>query len=140
MELVGLDPQIAVAVGDQIGGGGWRVLLGDAAGAFSGVGREGGDEDQGRDIGQVAGLGQHRPAVGMTDQNDRPFLLRHHLAHSFGVVGQRGQRHVDGVQRGVAPPRQFGDHLAPVGGAAPEAVDEDDGGRLGHGRAFPSAG
>ncbi|MNT25178.1 hypothetical protein D3C72_1606850 [compost metagenome] len=137
MELVGLDPQIAVAVGDQVGGGGWRVLLGDAAGAFAGIRREGGDEDQGRDIGQIARLRQHRPAIGVPDQDDRSLLLSHHLAHPLGVVGQRGQRHVDGVQRAVASPRQFGDDLAPVGGAAPEAVDEDDGGGLGHGWGSP---
>ncbi|MNT35712.1 hypothetical protein D3C72_1717480 [compost metagenome] len=68
----------------------------------------------------------------MSYQQYRAIDLRHHLARALGVVGQRRQRQFDGTDGRVAVAPQFGNDAAPVGGAAPETVDEDDGGLLAH--------
>ncbi|MND99538.1 hypothetical protein D3C80_919250 [compost metagenome] len=68
MHLVGFDPQVAIAVRLQVGGRFRRVLGGDAAGALAVIRGKGGNVDQARDIFLVAHLGNHRAAIGMTDQ------------------------------------------------------------------------
>ncbi len=92
MEPVRLHPEIAIAVRRQVRCGQGQVLLGDATGTFAAVGGEGGDIDQPDHIRLVAGLGDHRAAIGVSDQQDRPLLLRDHLARPLGIVRQRGQR------------------------------------------------
>ncbi len=92
VEPVRLHPEIAIAVRRQVRCGQGQVLLGDATGTFAAVGGEGGDIDQPDHIRLVAGLGDHRAAIGVSDQQDRPLLLRDHLARPLGIVRQRGQR------------------------------------------------
>ena len=59
------------------------------------VGREGGDVDERRHLGMVAGLGDDSPAIGVADEDDR-FVLRVDDAFGRGdVVGERDRRILD---------------------------------------------
>jgi hypothetical protein len=53
---------------------------------LSGIRRERGDVDETSDVGKVTGFGDHRPAVGMSDQQDRSVDL---LDHLLGYGGRR---------------------------------------------------
>ncbi|MNV85360.1 hypothetical protein D3C71_1793100 [compost metagenome] len=88
MEFVRVQPQVTIAVRRQIRRGFRQMLLSDAAGAFARIRREGGDEHQCFDVVLVAGLADHRTAIGMPHQHHRALHLRHHLARALGIVGQ----------------------------------------------------
>ncbi|MNR32417.1 hypothetical protein D3C85_1500030 [compost metagenome] len=107
--------------------------MGNGARALARIGSEGGNIDQADDVGHVAHLGDHGAAVGVTDQQHGTGLLRHHLAGSLGVVGQRGQGQLNRLQLGKTVSKQLGDDSAPVHGAAPKAVNQNDGGLFVHG-------
>ena len=68
----------------------------------------------------------------MADQNHGPVDLLDHLAGALGIIGQRGQRIFDRVNVVIAALVQLLDDPGPMGGAAPEAVDEYDCGSLRH--------
>lgn len=131
MELLRPDPEEPIAVRDEAAlrrrhGG---VPLRDAGQALALVGREGGDVDEADDVGQFAAhLGDDGPAVGVPDEEHVAVDLRDHLARARGVVGEGGEGQLDGVLAGVAAAVEVEDDAGPVGGVAPEAVDEDDGG------------
>jgi hypothetical protein len=125
-ELVRGDPHVPVGVGRDVGRRRGRHLLGDRPQPLSGIRRERGDVDETSDVGKVTGFGDHRPAVGMSDQQDRSVDLLDHLLGTAGVVGQRGERVLHRVQGPVAATIQFDDHLAPVGGTAPKTVYENN--------------
>ena len=105
---------------------GGRLPRTDLGEGLAGLGGEGGDVDQSDDVGQVTGLGDHRAAVGVADEQDRSVGLADHLLGAGGVVGERRQGVLHGVERVVAAAVQLDDDLRPVGGTAPETVDEDD--------------
>ena len=46
---------------------------------------------------------------------------------ALGIVGERGQRHLDRAKLRMALARELDDDLAPMGGPAPEAMNENDG-------------
>ncbi|MNC54685.1 hypothetical protein D3C75_1041760 [compost metagenome] len=133
MEFVWFDPQVAVRIRLQVGGCLRRVLSGNAAWAFAVVWGEGGDVHQAGDIGQIAHLGYYRAAIGVTNQQDLAGNRRDHFACAFGIIGQRGQGHFHCMQVAVTQARQFKNDFAPVGGAAPEAVDQDNARFFAHG-------
>jgi hypothetical protein len=88
VELVGLDPQVAVAVRLKVRRRHRQVLLRQAAGALPGIGCEGSDVDQPHHVRRVTRLGDDRAAVGMPHQQYRPLHLRDHLARALSVIGQ----------------------------------------------------
>jgi hypothetical protein len=59
-------------------------------------------------------------------QQDRSVDLLDHLLGTAGVLGQRGERVFHRVQGPVVATMQLDDHLAPMGGAAPKTVYEND--------------
>jgi hypothetical protein len=62
----------------------------------------------------------------MANQQNRPIDLLDHLLRTARVVGKRGQRVFDCVQRPLAASIEFDDYFGPVSGAAPEAMHKND--------------
>ena len=100
---------------------------------LSGIEGQGGDEDQALDRWVVAGLGDHGPAIGVTDEDSRFIQAVEHLGDAGGIsveVGERSRvrpapREVDG-HGAEAQLRHARHDLLPAPGAVPSAVDEDD--------------
>ena len=82
------------------------------------------------DMWMHARIGDHRAAVGVTDQQRARCALVEHRAHRIAVVGERGRRvqhrrEVDGAHRDAACVQPLDDRF-PTPGAVPRAVYEDD--------------
>jgi len=134
-EFLRIDPDVTVAIGGDIdSSGGHRSCLSDLTEALTCLRRERCNIDQARDVRRVAGFGDHRATVGMPHQKHRTVLLRDHLAGAIGIVGEGSERVLDRAQGLVPHSGQFNDNLAPVGGAAPEAMHKYDCWFAGHAR------
>src|SRR5712691_9471471 len=105
-----------------------RELRQDPAGGFAGIGGEGGDVNQGFDVGVAGGsVGDDLSAVGVPDQDDGSGDGGQDAGDVGGVGGDAAQR-VRRGQHGVAALFQPCDDPAPAGGVGEGAVDQDDGG------------
>ena len=85
MELVLLDPEIAVRVGREILDRRGRQFLADLAGLSPASGANAVTYTKPDDVRQVTGLGDHRSAIGMTDKQDRPVDLLDDLLRALCV-------------------------------------------------------
>jgi hypothetical protein len=93
----------------------------------AGVGSEGGDEDERLDVGVAGGgIRDHRPAVGVADEDDRAGDRRQHARQVGGVARDAAQRVGQGDHRVTLVLQPLGDR-SPARGVGPGAVDEDDG-------------
>ena len=102
----------------------WRKEVGiSAAEGLALVGRERSDVNQSRDFRIVAGLGDDRATVGMTNQQHRGVLRFDHAIGRGHIIGNRAERILDGYDM-----QPFGlqkrDKLGPTGAIGPSAVDE----------------
>ena len=88
--------------------------------------RERGDEDERADL-RIAerGVGDHRAAVGVPDEDDRPGDLVEDVADRGGIAREAAQR-VVGHDDGIAVGAQAPGHITPARGAVPRPVHDDD--------------
>ena len=88
--------------------------------------RERGDEDERADL-RIAqrGVGDHRAAVGVSDEDDRPGDLVDDVADRGGIAREAAQR-VVGHDDGIAAGAQAPGHITPARGAVPRPVHDDD--------------
>ncbi|MNT66518.1 hypothetical protein D3C72_2045890 [compost metagenome] len=126
MELIGLEPQVAVAVGFEIGSRNRKMLMRNATGALPRIWRKRRDIHKPHHIGLVTRLGNHRTTVRMPHQEDRPLLLGNHLAGTLDIVSKRCQRHFNGADVRIPLSRQFNDDFSPMRGTSPETVHQND--------------
>ena len=69
------------------------ILVAERADGFPGVRGEGGQVDQRLDVGAVGRrAGDDRAAVGVADNDDRPFLGINHALGGGDILGKRGER------------------------------------------------
>ena len=88
--------------GSRVGLG--RPPVADLGKTFTGVRSECGDVYEPDDVREVTGLGDHRPAIGMTNEQDRTVDLLDHLLRAPGVVRQGRQGILHSMERVVTPP------------------------------------
>ena len=109
-----------------------QVLLRDAARALSGIGGKCRNVDQRLHIGMVACLADDCAAIRVAHEHHRAIDLRNHLACSSRIIGKGGQWVFHCADVRVTTPAQFEYHLGPMGGTAPETVNQNDGGLVRH--------
>nr|WP_248291982.1 hypothetical protein [Actinomycetospora sp. TBRC 11914] len=76
----------------------------------------------------------------MADEQHRAVDPADLAPDALGVVGEGGEGEFHGVQIVVSAGAELDDGLAPMGGAAPESVDQDHGGLVGHSASSPRKG
>ncbi|MNG04225.1 hypothetical protein D3C84_873430 [compost metagenome] len=134
VEAVPRQPEEALRIRPDARRALWRFGTGeDAAQAVALIGREGGDEYQAHHVGGMAGSGDHGTAIGVPHQQCRPREGLGQLAGALHIVGQGGEGILHRADR-VTGIQQQGNQVAPVGGIAPGAMDQQDIGQGGHGR------
>ncbi|SLD85948.1 Uncharacterised protein [Mycobacteroides abscessus subsp. massiliense] len=107
-------------------------MLGQLTGALPRVGSERRHINQPCHVRQIAGLGDHRTAIGVPDEKHRPVDLLDHLPRTRRVICQRRQWVLHRVKILEAAPVQLNDHVPPMRGTAPESVDQNDSRFAGH--------